>query len=339
MAKRPDDLVIRAIERLNGDDPTLRTRWVEIWLDHFLAQPVSDLVDVGSVAVQIQAGMSAEAVRRWRTRVGDPGMARARTRWADSDETLGDWLPDEAIDELRSLFASPGFPRLRWARGAVSPSALSGLLAPALQEVLLGFVKRLSKLRGEEGGKGRPASRFDLRGRVKASVHKRGEQLVGAGKSVLGGLSMGFEERLRSTARDFSGTASTTLRTALADRMRSEAGTELVAKIRVQIFERLLETPLHELAADLDGLDPEIFWSAVGHTADHLGALERFDVLLLTELRATLDLEGSRTVGEVLDDVGDLSALRHALVTQAEPLARDLFGHAEFQKWLRDLLT
>ena len=259
------------VSRLSAEESPLRGKLVQAWVDFALAQPLSDWVVAEEVAEHLFLAMSQDNAERFVTRHGRPMGERLRSRWERNGEKVGDLMTPATAKRLEAIIASEGFPQARWARGAIDPASLRKLLAPVLQELLLSFARKIS-LPGrdepeeddepEDTGGG---SLFGLRNRLKESVSRRVKKVAGAGRTVLDGLGVNVEERLRNTAREFSESASTTMRTTLAERLKSETGRKIVASMRVQLFQRLLTTTFAALGSDAAGLDRDGIAIRAGH--------------------------------------------------------------------------
>ncbi len=120
--------------------------------------------------------------------------------------------------------------RFGWLKGAVDPDDIRQLVAPVIQQMLLRFASKLpipGFSGGSGGGGGGGGSGLGgLVGMIGKQVQKSAGQLAEAGKSVM-----------NSVARDFSRTATTEFRAALAVRMKSDEGKKIVLRIRERVVD------------------------------------------------------------------------------------------------------
>jgi hypothetical protein len=234
-------------------------------------------------------------------------------------------------------------PKASWSKGMVDPKLVQQLVAPVVQDTLVSFAKNLpipglgggadaeDSDRGSRGG----GSVFGIRKRLKAEAGRLAEK----GRDALGGLGAELERQVKGAARDFSENASTEFRRAMQNRMKSPDGKRLVAEIREQIVETVLDTPIHALIADLDTVPDADLVALVPPIADHNHDRAAFAEAVKGEIEAALSIEGETTARAWLTEQAQLDAVREAVAKQLDPVVRDFFGADAFAGWLDEVLA
>ncbi len=332
------------IRLLLEDESPHRDKLVELWLDHTLAQPLGAWLDPTEIAEIILQSMSADNTRRFAEKYAMPAHWRARVKWNATPTTPGEFLSSEAEQKLEAWIRTEPFPNAKWARGAVDPKALRAVFAPIMQDVLLKFAKSItSMMPGKEKEEAPKASKmssgFGLRSMLKKGVSEQASKLASAGKNVLGSVNLNMEDRIKGRVKEYSEQASTTMKDALKERLRTEEGRKLMADARAQILKRFLETTFAALAEDIDRLDPEVVWEILAMANEHNRTRAAFKTGLKSELEALLKVEAERTLGEVLEEMGLLEMVRGNVARHGNTFAKDFLAKPEVEAWLSDLLT
>lgn len=325
------------LAELGAEQSERRTRLVALLTAFVLDQRVSDLLEPGEVVTLLTQAVTEDNARRVTERWLEPAWERHRARSEAEGDTVGDAVPEAQQAAIRRLLQQARLPKATWAKGAVDPQLVRDLLAPVLQQTLLGFVKRLPGLGGAEagggsgGGGGGASPLSGFAGAFGKRALERAGKLAEAGRGMLGGA---FDERVQQVAREFSRGALGGMREALRERLRSDEGKKLVGKIREQVFDRLLEAPVAALMDDAEAVPlaevREVAAPVVAFNAER--AFVRRAVR--EEIQAWVDLEGARTVGELLDEAGLGDAVRDLAARRLDPLLRDFFSSYGFAAWL-----
>jgi hypothetical protein len=339
----------RIVGALVAEGSAPRAQCVTLVVDFLLDRPVRELVDVDAVADIVAAGLARDVAARLMERHVVPAIERHDRRVRESGETLGDHLPDDVRARLVTLLAGADGPRAAWARGAVDPALVRRLLAPVLQEVLLGFARKLPGLGGDggsgeahddagRGGGGAGALLGGVAGRLKRGVERRAERLVDVGRTVLGGLGAELERQVQTAARDFSQGAVAGLRDAVRARLKSPEGRETMAALRRQVLERLLATPLHDLHDDLARLPLRELAALVPDVAQHDATRAGVRAALREEVAAAVAVYAGDTARAWFAEAGLAETVRASLCARGDTLAAGLFGGDRFAAWLDALL-
>ncbi len=331
----------RIVDALTADESELRERGVSLLIETLIDLPVSFWIDVEESRGLLLDSLTGEASARSIERHIRPGWDRHVARCEATGDTLGAAVPEDVRIRIAQLIAEYRPPRSKWAKDAVDPALVRQLLAPVLQDLLLNFARRLPipGLTGGDAPERRDEGRAGLRSRLKAKVEKRAERFVEAGKNVLGGLSAEVERQIQSAAREFSQSANRELRSAFVSRLRSDEGRELLDQMANQLLDRLLETPLSELNADVDDLPWDDIWALVPPIIEHNHERPEIIEAVEEELGALLETEGERSVRELLDEAGILDASLATALAHGDGVARELFADKAFGRWLDDVLA
>jgi hypothetical protein len=278
-------------------------------------------------------------VRVVRERV-QKAWARHVQRSREQRLPVGAALPEKARARLRDVVAAIAPPPGRWTRGAVDPVLVRKLVAPALQDVLLAFTRRLPV---PDLGAGEPAwpgiGLVTVLGtRVREEIEKRAGQVADAGRAVLDGLGIDLERQIEAVTREFSQTAERDFREALKRQVETPEGRALLAEIQGQTLDRLLATRFDELHEDVESLP----WAQLAELAapmlDHLRTQPFVERALREEIDAWLAADGTRSLGDLLGEVGLLTPVRAHALARADSMARELFASDAFARWLAELL-
>ncbi len=334
----------RIVRILSSAESPLREEGVALAVDHVLDEKLGRLVDVDRVREIVVQALTAPNVARVVERHVAPGFERYAAHVAKSEETVGGLVPD--ADAIRAIVDKSRLPRAKWADGMVDPALIRKLFAPVWANLLVSFAKRLPLPgMGTATGAAVAASSAVGRGvggiaeRIGRSVQERAEKIVDAGRSAMGGIGAEVEKRLHTAARDFSDGAAEVFREALADRLKSREGREIVGQISRQIVDHVLMTKLAELHVDVAALPMAEIFRGVPDILAH-GARRKFVAELVEqEIAAFLAIEGDRTLRAVLDEMGIVEHVRDAAVRQASAILRDLFASDAFEGWLGRLLA
>lgn len=329
------------LARLTADDSPHRAALAALAVDHTLDLPVRALVDPEEVLDLLVGGLTQENLDRVFTRHLRPAKSRREARWRETGERAGELVSDEIAARIETLLSRPDGPNAAWAKDAIDPADVRALLAPALREVLLSFVEKIAALTPKvpKAPEPRAPSRFGFRDRIKKNLKERSEQIVGAAGSVLDGLGLDFRERLEETANEFGESASGVLRKGVEKRLESDEGKEILARMRVQLFRRLLDTPLAELAGDASRVDESDAGAVLGSILAYNATRAEVRQALSNEAASVLSIEGDRSLRELFAEAGVLDQVRAPTVQRAATLSQDLFASEPFAAWLKALVA
>lgn len=316
MSQRTDPASL-LLQRLQDDNGPWPARVTQRLIDFAMNLPVSGLVNAeevrGIVALAITEASVQAATETHVTPAWHRQLERARTE----RDTVGDALPPAAVTAIEGILERGKGPRFAWLHGAVEPKLMAQLIAPIVQQVLLGFVTKLS---GNLGGLG--GSSAGLMGMLGRSVQHRASALADVGKAVMGGIGVDVEKKLHAAAKDFSHSASSTIRDAVQARLRSDEGQALVRQISKQVFAHIRATPVHVIQDDIDRIPVVDVIALVPAIVDHNRQRKLIAKVIDQEVDAALNAIGSKTVGDLLTTHG----LRNAVESIARRVVPKTLG-------------
>jgi hypothetical protein len=317
----------RLRELLERDDKPFRGELIGLIFDAIAAQEVGGLIDRVALREGLYRLLVASHTERLATRHVLPAFERIAATARGRPDPLRSFLSPAAEAQLTALVQRGQGPRFGWMRGAVDPDDVQKLLAPIVQQLLMQFTSKLP-MPGLGGGGGSAGGLGGLVGRIGKQVQKSAGQLADVGRQMLGGV-----------VRDFSQTAMGEFRIAFGERVRSDEGQQILARMRDRLLSHVLSARLDDVVQDLMRLPrPEIarvVTEALAHGKQHT----LFRALVEGELDALIDELGARTVGSLLAELGELDGMRAQVVTGLDPALRTVIASPAFADWLTRLLA
>jgi hypothetical protein len=319
------------LQRLQAPDGPWAAQVSELLISFALRIPATQLITPEQVIDLVTRALADSSVTVATTRHAKPAVHRQLDRARADASTVADLLPSDAVVTIERILQQTDGPRFAWLDGAVDPKLMAQFVAPIVQHVLLGFVTKLS---GTLGG-----SSAGLIGMLGRGVQQRASALADVGKAMMGGIGVDVDKKLQSAAKDFSQSASSTIRDAVNTRMRSAEGQALVRQISTQIFARVRATKVHVIQDDFARLPIDEIIDTVPGILEH----NREGVLVAKVIREEVS---AALVAIGHQSIGDLLAL-HGLREPVETIARNIvpatlarfFADPETTIAVRKLLT
>lgn len=328
----------RVLERLAGSDSPLRDELVTLAVDHVLGLRLRDAVDLERVRAIVLSALSEASVQRIVERHAQPGYQRHTRAIVGSGVTVGMLVPDAARAGMHAIAAKLRVPRARWAQKAFDPALVRTLLAPVWTQVLMSFATRLP-IPGLAGVVGHGTASVGVTGLLARTAMQKAGKLVDRGKNVIGSLGIDVDKRLAEAARGFSDSAAQIFRTALQERMASEEGRALIARIANGALDHVLATKIEDLQTDLDELPIDDAFALAPAVIAHAAQSAYVQGIVRREIERYLALEGDRTLGALLDELGILESTRSALIERGTAHAASLLRSPRFADWLQRALS
>lgn len=326
-------------ELLSAPVSPLRAELLRLGFDALAAEPLASLTSPPVLARTICEALSHANVDRIATRHVVPGVARVTAALSPRSEALRAQLTPAAQTSLHKLLTHQPPPKLRWLRNAIDPEDFRQLLAPVVQQVLIQFTTKLPVF-GPTAGPGAGGGGLGgLVGMLGKQVQKSAGQLADVGRSVMSGLGGEFEKRMQAVARDFSQAATGEFRSALIERLKSDEGKRIVARIRDRVVEQVLDARLGEVADDVAMLPIDEGGRFSAELLAQLAATPWFEQLLTTEIAGVLEELGPRSLAELLSEAGLLDSARAQIGAAVEPGLTKLVASDAFGSWLDQLLA
>lgn len=323
---------------LSAPDSPLRDELLALGFDALAAQPLAQLAAPDALARVVASALTRDNAKRISEQHVVSGFARVTQALAARGERLGELLTPEADQSLRRMLVHKPAPKLAWLRGALDPEDFRQLLAPVVQQVLLQFTTKLPIFNAPAGGGSGGGGLGGLVGMLGKQVQKSAGQLADVGRSVMSGLGGEFERRMQAVARDFSQTATADFRAALIDRLRSDEGKQIMARMRDRVVQQVLAARLGEVASDVALLPVAEGALFTGEILHLLGEAPWFTELLQHEIAGVMQELGQRSLRDVLIEAGLLDAAREQIQHAVAPGIRALAQSDAFGAWLDRLL-
>lgn len=345
-AKKPV-VATRVVERLQDASSPWVQQGAALLVDALLDRPLGDLVDLDEGVQIVRAALTAPNLQRAHERHLEPGRLRAREHAVATGDTPGAWLDPALRARLETLVREAPAPRAKWAKDVVEPAQIRRLVAPALQEMLIGFAQKLPipGAKHDEPAKEAPRDtsrlpKFGIRDLVRhTELGRRAEGVIDRGRSIVGGLSAEVEARMQTAAKEFSQTAGDELRAALAERLKSDEGKQLLDQMRMSVLNRVLATTVADLTADLEYQDLPAIHAFVQDLIVARRDDPRVDAFVDAVIRPGFAAEAARTPRELLVEAGLLDTVHPMLLARtAQSIAWTATAPA-FATWVESLLA
>jgi hypothetical protein len=328
----------RMIERLTGSDSPLRDELVTLTVEHVLSLRMRDAVDLESVRAIVLSALSEASVQRIVERHVLPGYHRHARAIVGSGVIVGSLVPEAARARLHAIAAKLRLPRARWAQKAFDPALVRTLLAPVWTQVLMSFATRLP-IPGLAGVVGQGPAAAGVTGLLARTAMQRAGKLVDRGKHVMGSLGIDVDKRLAEAAHGFSDTAAQIFRAALQERMTSDEGRALIARMASGVLDHVMATKIEDVQQDLDALPVDDVFAVVPQLIAYGAQTAYVKGIVQRELDSYLELEGERTLSALLEDLGVLESTRSALIAHGTAHATSFLRSARFADWLQRAIS
>jgi hypothetical protein len=294
--------------------------------------PIRDLASPRWVASQAKAVLEAatrtDVLRDWVS----SRIHEERARWSTEQRALRVWMVPEVDRPLRDVLARPYAPNEALTLRVIDHPAMRALVREVLEDTLTRFNRKLKSL--DVGGLGaRAAGRGkSLLSGLRANIGSIGDGLVGALSDEIEGV---FQERLQEFLDKATGEALKTISRHLADSSHSRSFGDL----RLAVLDVVLDTPIRELASELDKTRPEEVVDVIVAAVRSAIAAPDFVDGLERRMGAAMNEVGDGTLGAWLDEVG-LGEVWAETTTElvATRLQAVVAGDA-FEAWWRELFT
>ncbi len=247
----------------------------------------------------------------------DRALARARVR----DDRVSDWLTAEAVAELRSVAARPVVLKRAFLEGLVKQDAVSHLVRTLVEETLDRFLQTL-----KPGGSGGGMLGAVGRGAVGIASN--------FGKGLLGGLGAQVESQLKSAASSFIASSMHVMLDRVVTVLAAPETGARLGRMNAQGFDEVLKQKTHKLIASGLQLPVDDLLDTVPGLIAHNLARPEIREGILEELRALLEIEGRRTLREVLGDAEAVEAWRAEVRSTGAPLLREFVATPGFKAFI-----
>jgi hypothetical protein len=320
-------LADRALKRLRDPESGAVAELAALLVDEAVSTPIREVARPAWLASQVAAGLEALVG-------GDAPRERlaARTRdtladWATDRRPLREALPREVDAPLRQALSHPYVPREELVWRLLDQQVFRSLMSEVLEGTLKRFRKRVSGVDEKLfGGLGKRAA-------------QRGRGLFGGvAEGLVGAVADEVESQFEKRLAEFLASATGEGLRVVARHLANEEHAASYAAVRVALLDTVLDMPIADLAAEIDGMDPMAYVDVAVEALR--GELSRDDFVSRTEQRIAglLDEVGDGTLGAWLDEAG----LREVWTRSTTELLADQLGRVvateRFAGWWERLL-
>lgn len=297
----------RGLARLREPNGARLQELARMVVDETTATPLRDIATprwiAGQLAAAIEAGVQGDLAKQWVQRRIDA----ERDRWSTDERPVGELVPEEAIEPLRTLLGKAYAPSEDLVFRIIDQPAIRRLIREVLTSTLTRFRRRLQSVdKGVLGGFGGRAARRGrgLLGEVAGNLGGVAGNLGGVAENLVGAVRDEVEQSLDNRVKDFVGGATADVVRAIARYFANPEHAEAMGELRLAILDVVLATSIEELAAEADKLRPEDIIDVVVAALRSAVAAEDFVDRTEERIARILEETGDGTLGAWLDEVG-----------------------------------
>ncbi|MCA9577913.1 MAG: hypothetical protein R3B40_19665 [Polyangiales bacterium] len=321
------------VDKLLASDQALLREGADKTLDALLARPLTRFLDdsaIETIVTLVTAAVTEANVERVVQEHIHPGLDRQIARSSANGETLGDLLPPGGDATILAILNKVRLPEAKWAVGVVDAALVRKLVSPVMQDILLRFAKRLP-IPGLGGDGPSIPDPLGLGKKLRGAT----SPLSSVGKGLIGGV----DKKLQGIARDFAETATSDVRAALIERLRSDEGRALVAQIAEHASAHLRGVLLADVLREVDSLPRAEVEAFVPALLAHNVARQELQDTVRDELRAVLAVEGQQPLRELLERYGLLAEVQREVPPVLTRIAADVLEDDAMLAWVDKLLA
>ena len=255
------------------------------------------------------------------------------------ETTLRDRLPQEVETPLRELLSRQWSPDEELTFRILDQAAIRDVLRMVLTNGIKGFRKRLSSVDTKLGGIGKRAARRGkgLLGGLQETV--RTSNFGGMAQDLVGTLKDEVEGSLEGKVGDFARSAAQDQVRAIARYLANPDQAEAFATLRLSILDVVLDTPITELAAEVDRMGPNEAMNVVFGAIESAVASDDFVERTEARIEALFDEAGEGTLGDWLAEIDLLDVWRETTTELVAARLRAVVVTPDFEVWWADLLA
>lgn len=280
----PDGDALRELSRLVVLETT-RTPLAEIAPPRWLASQLKTV---------IEATTRGELLRGFVERRLEAG----RSQVEGEQRPVRTWWPEEVDGPTRKVLQQGWTPGQEMTYRILDQPAMRALVADVLTGVLTRFRRRMQRMDGRLGGLGERAAR-------------RGRGLFGGVAGNLGGLASNvvgvvrdeLEHGLDDLVKEFVSSATRDVVMSIAGYLADPTHEAAFAELRVGVLDVLLDTPVHELVAEFDKVQPLEIVDVVIAGMRAAASDPAFVEQTTERIQAVMDEAGEGTLGDWLEEV------------------------------------
>lgn len=328
------------IERLRGEENTHRSEFIHLAVEHTLALPLNVLIDSEMIAQVITEALTDVNAEQLVDAELHPLLDRLLLHFERTDETPRDLLPENTSEQLIKIVSKGPRPEVEWAKGAVDPAPIRGLIAPIVQDMLLSFTKKLPipGLGSTEDSAGASSRSSRSRGRLGKALRKSAGSIADMSKAAIGGLGSELERKIQATTREFSNQALGEVRSAIQARLKTKEGQEVIRMTRIALTERFLDTPVHVILEDVYRLPLNELTTLIPPISEHNRSRTQLRAFIEAEVTHHLEKRGDESVGDLLDEYHLREVVSKHVIEKLDTPVASFIESDGFEAWLENLL-
>lgn len=321
---------MNASELLARLDAERLGRLAELSLDELLEQPlhtaIPEALAVRAARVALEGWLQTpQALSALSKLVEDASAALAKER-----RSLREVLDPQAKATVRELLSRPWSPSKQLVLQAIDRPPVRELVRGLLLQTVLEFARKAAApVAGVAKGLGSIA-------RIAAETAKSRSGALG---SLVGAVSGEVERQVEKRAAEVVDAALAGVFGEIADAISSPQRAAEAAELRLAIFDGVLEWSGPQLSRELINLDvpggAEIVREGLTRWLQTSAADETFT----RAVQAIAARDGARTIRELLEDVGQLQAVRSVGKELLAKQMATIVGSEAFRSWLSALLS
>lgn len=280
-------------------------RLVGVGFDFLMTQPVGRFVSPAQVVEHLEAALEPAQVSRVVQDHLQGALERESERARSRTDRLEAYLTPEALAILRRLAEAPVKLEPTFLEGLVKQDAVRHLVRVLVEETLGRFVQMLKPAVGNGP----------------------------LGKGIFARLGAQMEAQLTRAAAGFVSTSLDFVLGRLVQVLATPETGQQLGRLRREGLDVALQLSTGDLWALAEGVDLSELLGLVPGLWAHNLARPEIRELILAEATVALELEGQRSLSELLEP-GAVAHWRQRCVEVGAPLVGELVSNAAFAKWL-----
>ncbi|MFK7927059.1 MAG: hypothetical protein AB8H79_02640 [Myxococcota bacterium] len=296
-----DSTLSRALERLRDPEHPALVQLAELVVTQTTSTPIAELASPRWLASQLTTALEAATRGDTLRTAVQTRLDKGKQAWADDQRPLREVVPDEVVPPLKSLLGRPWTPSERLATRIVRQPAVKDLVGEILEDAVRSFGRRMRSV--DDGVLAGLGGRAAKRGRAFGKGLLAAAGVADAASGLAKTMSEEFEAALETRVKGFVGEATSLALSQIVGRMSSEDTAETFAEFRVALLDELLDTPIHELVDEADGMGPldavDVVREAIRAQLDSEGFADRAE----SRIERALQEAGDGTLAAWLDEI------------------------------------
>lgn len=279
--------------------------------DYAVAQPVDRFADPSRALAHVERALTERIVSTAIETVARGFVERERERAKERGDKWGDWLPDDAKEQLTELAGQPVVIDERVLLAAIEQPAVRAGVRAMVKDTLDAFVKSVTK-----GGLIGPSRRK---------------------KGLFSGLGDQLQKQLGRGVSRFIDTSLNVILKRVIVRLGQPSTQEQLGRLVQSTFVRELDAPTRRFWGVATSLPIDEVLDLVPEIVTHNLKREPLQRIIQDEVDRAIEDIGKSSVAELLGDEDDLASLRTDVIELITPLVQEFAVEGHFDRWLGNL--